>query len=67
MVEQVDKELGNNGEPLPAEVNEDAQKEERVMVLAEMEAAKAVQKSPEDEKPFDPASIVANILKKKEG
>lgn len=40
--------LGNNAEPSPPNVNEDAQKDEAMM-----------------KEPFDPKSLVANILKKR--
>ena len=73
--EEQEPELGNNGEPLSPTVNEDAQKDAEMGIAMEtmeesikrLEAAKTVKKPLEDEKPFDPLSVVANILKKKDG
>ena len=44
--------LDNNGEPPSPKVNEDAQKDKQIMASVP--------------KPFDPNSVVANILKKKD-
>ena len=65
---QAGDEANNNLEPTPAEVNMEREIPMQTLEdnVRELEARKAAQKSPEDEKPFDPSSIVANILKKRE-
>lgn len=76
--------LGNNAEPAPAEINEDAEipmqtLEENVKELEDRKAREAMEAGEAEddekpdhepvpfdtEKPFDPKSVVANILKKK--
>lgn len=60
VADQPEEVLGNNAEPVPAEINEDAGKDITDQIV-DIENKLAI-----PEKPFDPSSVVANILKKKE-
>lgn len=68
---QEDAELGNNAEPLPPNVNEDANKDAEIPVetmeenVKRLEATKVAQKLVEE--PFDPQKLIADMLKKKDG
>ena len=61
--------LGNNAASPPLKVNEDAGKDEIMegMEKAADLALKRVEEMEIEDKPFDPKSVVANILKKKDG
>jgi len=56
---EIEPELGNNGEPIPAEINEDAGKDRQMMEqLATSDGIQNITK------PFDPKKFVEDILKK---
>ncbi len=55
MAEQGGEVLGNGAEPPPPNINEDAQKDEVIDFTHDVA---------DEPKPFDPSSVVSNILKK---